>query len=328
MNVPARFSKPEGEHVRCMLCPNLCLVASGKTGRCLGRKNIDGKLYAVNYGRVVSVAMDPVEKKPLYHFHPGQELLSVATYGCNLLCPFCQNWGISQRVAPTRYIGPEELVKLAREEGAFGVAFTYTEPLIWFEYLIDAGTQLRAAGLATVLVTNGMVNKEPLDELLPLVDAMNVDLKSIRPGFYADYVKGSLDAVLDTIRRARKVCHVELTNLLIPGCNDTDEEMRELVDFVGGLGRDTVLHFSRYFPRHRASAPPTPEARLGRAAEIARERLDYVYLGNVSAEAKHRDTFCPQCGRKLVDRSHYTGQVVGIEQGKCVGCGRGADVVL
>ncbi len=328
MKVPARYARAENGRIRCGICPNHCLIAPGKTGRCLGRTNIDGQLYATNYGEVVSMGMDPIEKKPLYHFHPGADILSVATYGCNLLCPFCQNSEISQRVAPARYVAPQALVKSAKESESFGVAFTYTEPLIWFEYLMDALPLIRQAGMMNVLVTNGMIDAEPLGELLPLVDAMNIDLKSIRPEFYRDYVKGDLETVLHTIRTARKACHVEITSLLIPGRNDSDEELEALTDFVAGLGRDTVLHFSRYFPRNRATEPPTPEERLLKAVEIARGKLDYVYLGNLPTGPAYRDTVCPGCGSLLVDRSHYTGRMVGIEGRSCARCGRPVDFVL
>lgn len=328
MNYPARYGEPEGERVRCRLCPNLCLIAPGRSGRCLGRRNVDGKLVAVNYGEVVSMAVDPVEKKPLYHFHPGADILSIATYGCSLQCPFCQNSEISQEVVAGRYVSPDELVESARRAGVFGVAFTYTEPLVWFEYLMDACPKLHEGGFKTVLVTNGMINPEPLAELLPFVDAMNIDLKSIRPDFYREYVKGDLDAVLGTIRVAHQSCHVELTNLLIPGRNDSDKELADLVDFVAGLDRATVLHFSRYFPRHRATEPPTPDTRLLRAYEIARRRLDYVYLGNVAVGSEYRDTTCPACGNLLVERGFTGGRPVGIRDRACGRCGRRVDIVL
>ena len=326
--VEARHWKKEGDRVRCVLCPNDCVIAEGKAGRCLGRKNIGGRLCAVSYGEVVSLAVDPIEKKPLYHFLPGTEILSVATYGCNLLCPFCQNADISQKVVPSRHIPPVELLVLARRYATPSVAFTYNEPVIWFEYLLDAGRLLKESGFRNVLVTNGMLNLEPLEELLPLVDAMNIDLKSIRPGFYRDYVKGDLDTVLNTIRTAGRACHVELTNLLIPGRNDSEAELRDLVDFVAGLGRETVLHFSRYFPRHKAEEPMTPDETLVKAAAIAREKLYYVYLGNVATRPEDRDTFCPQCRNKLVDRGDYAGRVVGVRSGRCSSCGRPADLVL
>ncbi|MCX7732740.1 MAG: AmmeMemoRadiSam system radical SAM enzyme [candidate division WOR-3 bacterium] len=324
----ARYWQAEDGRIRCLLCPNRCLIAPGKTGRCLGRRNVEGRLIAENYGEVVSWAVDPVEKKPLYHFYPGAEIFSVATYGCNLLCPFCQNWEISQCRAPTRYIPPEELVRMVEDAGLRLVSYTYTEPLIWFEYLLDCGRLMHKAGIKNVLVTNGMIEPEPLEEVLPVVDAMNIDLKSIREEFYRDYVQGFLPAVLNTIRQARGRCHIELTTLLIPGRNDSEAELEALTDFVAGLGRNTVLHFSRYFPRHKARESVTPEKTLLQAAEIARKKLDYVYLGNVYLGPEFRDTFCPGCGTVLVDRSGYQGRVVNVENGKCRVCGRVAELIM
>ncbi len=327
----ARFWKHDDQlsgRVVCELCPQECVIAEGQHGRCLGRKNIGGELVAASYGEIVSIAVDPIEKKPLYHFLPGSEILSVATYGCNLRCPFCQNAEISQQVTPSRHVEPDELLALAKRHRTSSIAYTYNEPCVWFEYLMDAGKLMQEAGIRNVLVTNGMLNPEPLSELLPLISAMNIDLKSIRPEFYRDYVKGDLETVLGTIRAARKACHVELTNLLIPGRNDSDSDISELVDFVARLGRPTVLHFSRYFPRHRATEPSTPQETLARAGAIAREKLDYVYLGNVTARQEDRDTFCPKCRNRLVERSGYAGRIVGIEDGRCANCGRPADFVL
>ncbi|MBM3321950.1 AmmeMemoRadiSam system radical SAM enzyme [candidate division WOR-3 bacterium] len=327
MLVEARYWTPEQMGARCLLCPNRCLVTPGKSGRCLGRTNENGVLYATNYGEVVSVGLDPIEKKPLYHFLPGTDTLSVASYGCNLRCPFCQNSEISQHQVPARVMTPNELVALAQEHGAPAVSYTYSEPMVWFEYVMDSARLLKDAGFRTVLVTNGTISPEPLAELLPLIDAMNIDLKSIRPGFYREYVKGDLDTVLNTIRAARKACHVELTNLLVPGHNDSDEEVHELVDFVAGLRPETVLHFSRYFPRHRETASVTPAETLARAAAIGRRRLRYVYLGNVATSPVDRDTLCPSCGNRLVDRSEYRGHMTGVTDGRCGRCGRPADLV-
>lgn len=328
MRFPARHWVVEGEKVRCRLCPHHCLIREGGSGRCLGRENIGGELFATNYGEVISAAMDPVEKKPLYHFLPGALVLSVATWGCNLACPFCQNSDISQYRVPSRFLAPGQLVRLAREHRSPAVAFTYTEPLTWFEYLLDACPELRAAGVKTILVTNGMIEPGPLAELLPHVDAMNVDLKAMRPEFYRDYVKGSLAAVQDTIRAAAESCHLEVTSLVIPGRNDTDPDLAELAGFVAGLGRPVPLHFSRYFPRFRERERETPVETLKRAAETARRQLDYVYLGNVAADPCFRDTFCPQCNNRLVERSSYRGRVVGIADGRCDRCGRAADFIL
>ena len=327
MNFPARHWRVEDGSVKCELCPNYCRIAPSKRGRCLGRENIEGRLFAVNYGEVVSMNIDPVEKKPLYHFLPGSDVLSVATYGCNLLCPFCQNWEISQRLAPTRYVAPEELVQAALKHHSSAVAFTYTEPLIWFEYLMDACPLLRDAGIRTVLVTNGMINSEPLSELLPHVDAMNVDLKSLNPEFYRDYVTGCLSSVQDTLRAAVGHCHIAITTLLIPGRNDSEPELEALTDFVARLGRAVPLHFSRYFPRHKEKESATPTETIIAAATLAKRKLDYVYVGNVAARAEYRDTFCPRCGNLQIERSSYQGRVVGITGGRCAECGRAADVV-
>lgn len=325
--VPARYAVAEGGAVRCQLCPNHCLIVPGKEGRCLGRRNEGGTLLAVTYGEIVSWAIDPMEKKPLYHFHPGEPVFSVATYGCNLRCPFCQNADISQSAAPTRRVMPTGLVELVKQSGCRFIAYTYSEPLVWFEYLLDTARLMHAAGVGNILVTNGMINSEPLAELLPLIDAMNVDLKSVRSEFYSDYVKGDLATVMNTIRTARPVCHVELTTLIIPGRNDSDEELAELVRFVAGLGRNTVLHLSRYFPRHRAQEPATPVSRLLAAVARARQELNYVYVGNISAPSEYRDTFCPCCRTLLIDRSAYGGRIVNCSDGKCGNCGRPVDFV-
>jgi pyruvate formate lyase activating enzyme len=205
------------------------------------------------------------------------------------------------------------------------VAYTYTEPLVWFEYLLEAGALVRENGLMNVLVTAGIVNEEPLRELLPLVDAMNIDLKSMNADFYRDYchIEG-LEAVKRTITLASAACHTEVTNLLIPGLNDSEEETRELVDFLADLSPAIPLHFSRYFPTHKLSAPPTPVSTLTRARDIAKEKLHYVYLGNIGG-AEDSNTYCPRDGHLLVERTGYTARVVGVEDGHCSGCGRETD---
>jgi pyruvate formate lyase activating enzyme len=233
------WKKLDDEGVLCELCPRSCAIPEGGHGVCLGRVNREGTLVAENFARCISVAVDPIEKKPLYHVCPGSSILSVACNGCNLRCDFCQNWSISQERAPTTEVTPEALVKLAESHGSFGVAYTYTEPLVWYEYLLEAGFVVREHGLMNVLVTGGVINEEPLRELLPLIDAMNIDLKSMKSDFYKDicHIEG-LDAVKRTITLAADACHVEVTNLLIPGLNDSEEETRELVDFIADLSPD------------------------------------------------------------------------------------------
>jgi len=311
--------------IACELCPQACVIPEGGHGVCIGRANRDGILMAETFGQTVSVAMDPIEKKPLYHVCPGLSVLSIACNGCNLRCDFCQNWSISQMKAQTTPLRPAELVKLAIESRSFGVAYTYTEPLIWFEYLLQAGALVRESGLKNILVTNGILNEAPLRELLPLIDAMNIDLKSMKESFYRDYCHiDGLEAVKRTIRLAAEACFIEVTNLIIPGLNDSDEDLRELVAFVADLSPAIPLHFSRYFPTHKMRIPATPVSTLVRAKEIAQERLQYVYLGNVQLK-DDANTYCPDDGHLLVRRTGYRVEIVGIDGGCCSGCGRPAD---
>jgi len=320
------YESLENNTVRCLLCPNACVIAEGKRGSCRIRFNRDGKLEAGAYGEVVSLAIDPIEKKPLYHFHPSKPILSTGPNGCNFRCGFCQNSEISQGTVSTRHITPETLADLASQDGSIGVAYTYTEPFVWFEYIRDAGKIVRDRGMVNVLVTNGYVNEEPLRELLPLIDAMNIDIKSMRPEFYTKVCGGKLEDVLGTVKIASSACHVEVTNLIITGYNDTEEDIRALVDWIASVNPKMPLHFSRYFPRYRFTAPETPVATLEMAYGIAREKLPYVYVGNVFLEDSS-DTACPSCGSLLVRRRYYSVDTTGVENGHCASCGADIDIV-
>jgi pyruvate formate lyase activating enzyme len=328
---PAReaeyWERLDGQRVKCLLCPWYCRLRVGQAGICSCRQNVDGELRAVSYGQVVSLAVDPIEKKPLYHFHPGEQILSTAPNGCNFKCPYCQNADISQSRVGTQYVSPEDLVTIAERHDSFGVCYTYTEPLIWYEYLLDAGELVHAGGLANVLVTNGMINEEPLKRLLPLIDAMNIDLKAMDKDFYKRIAKGDLETVLNTIRMSKECCHIEITNLVIPTLNDSDEQISALVDWVADLGVDTPLHLSRYFPHYKMTIAATPVETLLRAYEMARKKLRYVYLGNVALQSGS-DTLCHNCGNSLVSRSGYHTRVIGIEDRKCSKCGIDVDFVL
>jgi len=272
------------------------------------------------------MAMDPIEKKPLYHFHPGSHILSTGPNGCNLSCQFCQNWEISQTEIPTARVEPKQLVQAAASHQSIGIAYTYTEPLVWFEYLMDACALARESGLANVLVTNGYVNPEPLEELLPLVDAMNIDLKSMDREFYREVCGGELEPVLRTIEKARGRCLVELTNLVIPGLNDSPQQQGRLIDWVAGLDPGMPLHLSRYFPQYRMRRPATSEITMIEYANRARERLHYVYAGNIRLPDM-ADTICPGCGRVLVNRDGYRVRLAGLKDGTCANCGRKADII-
>lgn len=324
--LPLHSTKVNGS-IKCLLCPHSCIIVPGKTGICRARKDIDGVLYAINYGKCTSLAMDPIEKKPLYHFYPGTSILSTASNSCNLRCPFCQNAELSQQEAPTQYISPQELVDIAIRQNSVGIAYTYTEPLTWYEYLLDTTKIAHEHGLKNVLVTNGMINAEPLTELLPHIDAANIDLKSMDTRFYRELVHGELDTVLNTIRISKEHCHIELTNLVIPGYNDSKELISQLIDFVASIGIDTPLHFSRYFPHYKFTVPPTPVETLEFAGKIAKEKLHYVYIGNVWL-GNGSNSYCPECNNLLVDRSYFGVRIRGIEDGKCNKCGRVADFVI
>lgn len=308
------------DKVRCRLCPHMCGIPEGETGKCRLRENRNGKLYALSYGRTVTVNIDPIEKKPLYHFLPGSPILSIGPNGCTLSCDNCQNWNISQEKASTRYIGPDELVDLALGEESVGVAFTYTEPLLWFEYLKDAAPALRSRGLKSVLVTNGYLNEEPANEIAPLIDGFNVDLKSIRNGFYKDWCGGGVEPVKRFIETAASVSHVEVTNLIIPGLNDSHEDLEDLIGWLAGVSREIPLHFSRFFPHFRMNdRPPTPRATLEAAYEMAKRYLDYVYIGNIYIEGTE-NTLCRECGEPVVKRAGYHVTVLG-KKGECCKCG-------
>lgn len=319
------YERRENGSVRCLLCPNYCVIADGKAGTCRIRSNRGGKLYADAYGETVSLSMDPIEKKPLYNFFPSRQILSTGPNGCNFTCGFCQNSTISQHKVMTQTVTPENLAAMASENDSVGVAYTYTEPFVWFEYIRDAGALVHEHGLKNVLVTNGYVNEKPLRELLPIIDAMNVDVKSMKPEFYSKICGGKLKDVLRTVEIADSFCHIELTNLIIPGYNDTEEDFEKLTDWIYSVNPSIPLHFSRYFPQYKFEEPQTPAETLGKAYEIAKSKLDYVYVGNISIE-NTSDTFCPKCGNVLISRSHYSVSISGINSGKCASCGTKTDI--
>ncbi|MCR5085263.1 MAG: AmmeMemoRadiSam system radical SAM enzyme [Succinivibrionaceae bacterium] len=273
--------------MRCPLCHRHCALAEGQVGICGNRRRAGEELVPCRYALVSSLALDPIEKKPLYHFHPGGMILSVGGLGCNLRCPFCQNHGISmpEGEVPCQELPPEDLVALAlrlRDEpaGNLGVAFTYNEPTVSYEYVRDCAALLHEAGLLVVLVTNGQLCREPLTALLPNIDAMNVDLKGYSEGFYR-YVGGSLATVKEFIGVAHGAgCHLEITTLIIPGRNDDEAMMEEEARWLASLSPAIPLHLSRYFPRFHESAPMTPRETLERLAAIARRHLAKVHLGN------------------------------------------------
>ena len=315
----------------CHLCVHECKIAEGKTGVCRVRKNVGGTLRSLNYARITSAGMDPIEKKPLYHFHPGSQILSLGTFGCNLSCAFCQNWGISQGNPPTEPLTPEEAVALAKErvaQGNIGIAYTYNEPIIWYEYVYDTAKLVKEAGLCNVLVTNGIIQEAPLLEILPLVDAMNVDVKSMNDEFYRKLCGApSGELARRTVETAFGRVSVEITNLVVTGENDTEEDFRALTDWAASVSPDLPLHISRYHPAYKLSAPPTPLETLEKAAAIAREKLHYVYVGNAYVPGGG-DTVCPGCGEVVVSRQGYSTSSRLTEDGRCPSCGGDVNMVV
>lgn len=319
----ARYWKKleEDNKVRCFICPHTCKISPDNTGLCNNEKNVGGVLYELHYGEISALGMDPIEKKPLYHFYPGRMILSVGTVGCNLGCDFCQNYHLVRAEVPTDKAEPKDIVNAARKKNSFAIAYTYNEPFISFEFVLDCCKMAREAGLKNVLVTNGFYNPKPFEELLPYVDAMNIDLKANKDDFYKNLCQGRLGPVKKTIERAIKSpCLVEITTLLITGENDSDQELTELIDYVASLGKDIPLHFSAYRPMYKRDNPPTPRERLDKAYEIATGKLNWVYIGNVIMD-KGRDSICPHCGAVLVSRSGYATRVENLEGQTCKKCG-------
>ena len=277
-----------GQRVTCTICPHGCRLAEGQTGLCHGRVARDGRVADANYGRITSLALDPIEKKPLARFRPGAKVLSVGSYGCNLRCPFCQNASIAcacERDVPWREIAPAELVELAASlmpEGNIGIAFTYNEPLVGFEFVRDTARLSRERGLANVLVSNGSVNDGPLREVAALIDAANIDLKGFTQSFY-DFVGGDLDTVKHTIEAlaAEPGCHLEVTTLIIPGLNDSEDEIDAAAAWLASLDPGIPYHITRFFPCHRLQdRPATPPATVHQLAATARRHLKHVSVGN------------------------------------------------
>jgi len=321
------YEKLPNHSVRCNLCAHHCVIPNGKLGVCRVRKNMDGVLYTLVYGRTISQNVDPVEKKPLYHFYPGSLAYSIATPGCSFRCQWCQNWQISQMPQERDLIAgslaaPEQIVYRALETGSRSIAYTYTEPTIFFEYAYDTARLAHQAGLANIFVTNGYMTQEMLDVFHPYLDAANVDLKAFRKETYHRFVGAGLQPVLDNMKLMKKMgIWLEVTTLVIPGINDDPSELRDIAQFVAQeLGAETPWHISRFFPAYKMmDTPPTPLATLQQAQQIGREEgLQYVYVGNISMEGN--DTLCPNCGRALIRRHDFGVIFNRMETDKCPAC--------
>ncbi|MBS3815722.1 MAG: AmmeMemoRadiSam system radical SAM enzyme [Hadesarchaea archaeon] len=335
MKKPAKFWKEKSDNkVRCSLCPRRCLIEPGEVGYCRARENEDGELFTIVYAEATSANPDPIEKKPFYHFHPGSRAFSMSTAGCNFECKHCQNWRISQSSVDeigTRTITPEEAVESAKETGCQGIAYTYAEPVIWFEYALDTAEMAHEEGLYNVFVTNGYMNIDAWKELGPYLDGMNVDMKAFDDEFYQN-VCGvpSVEPVLETCEWAvENEIHLELTNLIIPGENDDSKQIRELCNWIANdLSPSTPIHFSRFRPMYKMQdKSSTPIETLEKACEIAEdEGLKHIYVGNVPGH-KYDNTYCPNCGELLIERSGFAVSEYNLTDHKCPKCGENINIV-
>ena len=320
------YEKIEGKKVVCNLCSHYCKIKESDFGLCNVRQNIDDALYTLVYGELIATHVDPIEKKPLYHFLPGSKSFSIATPGCNFKCSFCQNWQISQvkknelKESTKNYIEPEEIVKRAQNYDCKSISYTYTEPTIFFEYAFDTAKLAKEKSLKNNFVTNGYMSKKALEKISPYLDAANVDLKSFRKEFYNKICKAKLQPVLDTIKEMKKLgIWVEVTTLVVPDQNDSEKELNDIADFILDVGTEIPWHISRFHPDYRYNdSGPTPIKTLEKAYEIGKNHgLKYVYLGNVSVDTT---TVCSNCGKKIIDRNYFGIKQNNIVDGKCKYC--------
>jgi pyruvate formate lyase activating enzyme len=316
-------ASPEGTDVVCRLCPHFCQIAAGETGKCLARRNDGGVLYSLNYQEVSKVAWLPIEALPLYHYHPGVTMLAVGSWGCNQRCSFCNTHEVSQAKPPTRWVTSQELVDMALARPAAGIAYTYSEPIVWYEFVLETAQAAQAAGLRNVLDTGGYAEPAVWRELLPYIDAVNLDLRSIEDPFYRRVCGVSLDPILASAEFLKSRTHLELTHLVLPGETDFPSAQERLAKWIAGkLGPDTPLHLRAFFPAHRlAKEAPTAVSSMLEAFEIFRAELRHVYLSNVFSQ-EGNNTFCGDCGVELINRMRTEVDSHNLdESGRCAECG-------
>ncbi len=315
----------KGDRVKCHVCAHQCTISEGKRGICRVRESQNGALYTLTYNSVSSRNVDPIEKKPLFHFHPGSNAFSLGTVGCNFRCKHCQNYMIAAAdadEASTQEMTPEESVELARQYNCEGIAWTYNEPTIWFEYTYDSAQLAKQAGLYTVYVTNGYMSEKALSKIAPYLDAANVDVKAFNDEYYKQICNARLSPVLRTCERMEQYgIHLEITYLVIPGCNDDLNEIRQFSEWVLDIGADIPVHFSRFYPQYQMTEkPPTPIKALEEAHRIAKDcGIQYVYLGNVYGH-RYENTYCPKCKTLLIERHGYN-VIKNLTRNSCPKCG-------
>ena len=324
-----KYYEPLGDRkIKCLLCRHHCILKEGQVGICGVNMNKNGELVNLVYGHPSSINVDPIEKKPLFHFIPGTDVLSFGTVGCNFKCPFCQNWQIAHtnKVNDSIYVSPEQMVALALQYNCKSIAYTYNEPSIFYPYARDVGVLAKEKGLKNVFVTNGFESVYEIEDMKSWVDACNVDLKSFNPDYYKKVLKGKLEYVLDTIQRLHDVgIWQEITTLIVPGDNDNEEELTKIAEFIASVGKEIPWHITRFHPDYKVTdKPPTPMETMLKAYEIGKKAgLKYVYLGNVATPVI---TYCPKCGEELIVRSIYRVEknILKVEEdgtGRCPKCG-------
>jgi pyruvate formate lyase activating enzyme len=320
------YNKLENNKVSCVLCPHNCVISDGKFGICQVRKNENGILYSLNFEKLSAVHIDSVEKKPLYHFYPGKSILSLGSVGCNLKCNFCQNSHISQ-INPEQeyqtdiYMSDFIISEAKRMRNNIGIAYTYNEPIVWYEYMFETAVKAKKNKLKNVVVSNGYINSEPLKELIPYIDAFNIDLKGFSEDFYNKQTGASLQPVLETIENiVTSEIHLEITYLIIPTLNDDLNTFRKMLKTLVRLsGRNTILHISRYFPSYKSEIPATPKKTMTEFYLAAKKHLNFVYMGNIQTDTGN-NTNCPNCGSTLINRSLQFTSTSGLNLNKCNNC--------
>ncbi|MFH1210201.1 MAG: AmmeMemoRadiSam system radical SAM enzyme [archaeon] len=302
------YKKLTNNKVKCLLCPHNCLLIENRKGLCQVRKNIKGKLYSLYYGQPCSINIDPIEKKPLFHFLPSSKTLSISTYGCNLFCMNCQNFEISKefKEKELKEISPKEIVDMALKNKCKSISYTYTEPTIFYEYMLDIAKLAKKARIKNIIVSNGFINEEPLKNLILYIDAANIDLKAFNESFYSKNCNAKLQPVLNTLKILKKSnVWLEITNLIIPGLNDNLNEIEKMSEYIKNNIGDVPIHFSRFYPYYKLDyLQETSIKTLKKASDRAKKHLTYVYIGNILAD-KEENTYCPKCESLLVERHGY-----------------------
>lgn len=339
------YEKLENEEVKCTACNNYCTIKKGNTGICSVRKNVDGELYLLVYGQAAAMHVDPVEKKPLFHFLPGQKVFSIGTVGCNFGCEFCQNWDISQSIKEAKKkkqtdvvnkfleygyeLSPEKIIELCKEKDLQMIAFTYNEPVIFFEYAFDTMKLAKKEKIKTIFVSNGYESEEALKKLKSYLDAINIDLKSFNPEFYRKYCKSKIEPVLETIKKCYELgMWVEITTLIIPGENDSEEELEQIAKFIASVSPTIPWHITAFQPQYKMlDKEQTSHQLLTKAYEIGKKHLKHVYVGNV-LDVDRSSTYCSKCNNLLIKRAYHSAKSIGLIDDKCKKCKHKLEGVL